>query len=112
MKITRFNVRIEIQKTQPIQDAIGNWEEGWTFLYGCYAAVDSRRQSAGEIQVAGMTVDHSDLIFTIRYTSRLKGLSPSQYRLKFQNDYYDIQQIDWMNYQNETIKIYAKKVER
>ena len=112
MKVTRFNVRIRIEEAVAVQDAIGNWQDNWQFLYGCYAAVDSRGQSGGEVQVAGMTIDHSDLIFTIRYSPRLKSLTTTHHRLVFEGEIYDIQRIDWMNYQNKTIKLYAKKVVR
>lgn len=112
MQITRFNVRIQIQEAVSVQDMIGNWFDDWQPLYGCYAAVDSRGQSGGEIQVAGMTVDHSDLIFTIRYSPRLKNLSTERHRLIFKDEIYDIRRVDWMNYNHQTIKLYAKKVDR
>ena len=112
MQITRLNVRIQIQEAVSVQDAIGNWCDDWQVLYGCYAAVDSRGQSGGEVQVAGMTIDHSDLIFTLRYSPRLKDLTTTRHRLIFEGDIYDIQRIDWMNYNNQTIKLYAKKVVR
>lgn len=112
MQIIRFNVRIQIQKAIPSQDEIGNWDNQWDFAYGCYAAVDSRQVITGEQQVAGQQVDHSDLIFTIRYTPRLKDMTTTGYRILFKGNFYDIQRIDWMNFTQETIKIYAKKVER
>lgn len=112
MQVIRFNVRIQIEEAVATQDVIGNWQDNWQFLYGCYAAVDSRGQSGGEVQIAGMTIDHGDLIFTIRYSPRLKTLTTSRHRVVFQDEVYDIQRIDWMNYQNKTIKLYAKKVVR
>ena len=59
-----------------------------------------------------MSVDHSDLIFTIRYTPILKDITTNAHRLLFQNDLYDIKRVDFMNYKNETLKLYAERVER
>lgn len=110
MKIANFNVRIELQESIPHQDEIGNWEDKWETVYSCFAQVDSRGQSGGEVSVAGIVVDHSDLIFTIRYVPRLKEITTTAYRIFFQQDFYDIKRVDFMNYENQTLKLYARKV--
>ncbi|WP_018659225.1 phage head closure protein [Allofustis seminis] len=112
MKINKLRVRIQIQKDRPIQDAMGVYTSNWRDFYHCRASVDSRGQAGGEMQVAGMTVDHSDLIFTIRYAPRLASLTTNDYRIVFKGDIYDIKGIDFMNYEKKAIKLYAKKVKR
>lgn len=112
MEISKLNVRLTIQKSVPIQDEIGNWEDQWQDYYYCYARVDSRGQSGGEVTVAGVVVDRSDLIFTIRYTPRLKDLATTDCRVVFEGDLYDIKRVDFMNYENKTLKLYAKRAER
>lgn len=112
MKISNLNVRIELQISHSKKDEIGNWEVEWKTIHFCYAFVDSHGQSGGEIAVAGVIVDHSDLIFTIRYTPKLKDITTNAHRILFQKDYYDIKRVDFMNYNNKTLKLYAKRVER
>lgn len=112
MKISNLNVRIKLQVSTPSRDEIGNWNEERETVHSCFAFVDSRGQSGGEVAVAGMSVDHSDLIFTIRYTPILKDITTNAHRLLFQNDLYDIKRVDFMNYKNETLKLYAERVER
>ncbi|MRJ47082.1 phage head closure protein [Fundicoccus ignavus] len=112
MQISKFNVRLIIEKSVPIQDDIGNWEDLWQPYYSCYARVDSRGQSGGEVAVAGMVVDRSDLIFTIRYTPKLKDIATTDCRILFEGELYDIKRVDFMNYENKTLKLYAKKAER
>lgn len=112
MKISNLNARIEIQASHSTRDEIGNWNEEWETFHTCFAFVDSRGQSSGEVAVAGTVVDHSDLIFTIRYTPVLKDMTTNAHRILFQSDLYDIKRVDFMNYKNKTMKLYAKKVER
>ncbi|MBG9980446.1 phage head closure protein [Facklamia lactis] len=112
MKISNLNARIELQISNSNRDEIGNWKEEWETAYSCFAFVDSRGQSGGEVSVAGLIVDHSDLIFTIRYTPKLKDITTNTHRILFQNDYYDIKRVDFMNFKNKTLKLYAKRVER
>lgn len=112
MKISNLNERIEFQVAKSKQDAIGNWTEEWETIYSCFAFVDSRGQSGGEVNVAGLIIDHSDLVFTIRYTPQLKGITTNAYRIIFHGDLYDIEKVDFMNYKNKTLKVYAKKVSR
>ncbi|EKB53584.1 phage head closure protein [Falseniella ignava] len=112
MEISKLNVRLTIQKSVSIQDEIGNWENQWEDYYCCYARVDSRGQSGGEVTVAGMVVDRSDLIFTVRYAPKLKDIATTDCRILFEDELYDIKRVDFMNYQNKTLKLYAKKAER
>lgn len=112
MKIAQLNVRIDLQASLPIQDEIGNWIDQWQTVYSCFAKVDSRGQSGGEVKVAGLVVDHSDLIFTIRYTPNLKAITTTAYRILFEGELYDIQRVDFMNYEKVWLKLYAKKVSR
>ena len=112
MKISKLKVLIELQKAKPIQDEKGVFTNKWQSFYQCRASVDSRGQSGGEIMVAGMMVDHSDLIFTIRYAPKLSSLTTTDYRILFKEEIYDIKGIDFMNYEKKAIKLYAKKVKR
>lgn len=112
MKLSQLNVRIEIQKSVSKQDEIGNSYDEWEPYFSCFAKIDSRGQSLGEVEAAGLTVDHSDLIFLIRYASLLRQLTTHQFRILFDNQIYNISRIDFMNYRHQWIKLYAKKVER
>ena len=46
--------------------------------------------------------------FEVRYCEELKDLDSTHYRIAFHGDSYDIQTVDFMNYQKKTIRIVCK----
>ena len=105
-KIARFNERISIQKNTVTVDKYGNHKNAWTDYFTCYTYAstyqyDKERESA-------VTEEERTINFEVRYCEELKDLDSTHYRVAFHGDSYDIQTVDFMNYQRKTIRIVCK----
>lgn len=110
MDIALLNVRIAISKNAVITDAIGNHKNEWVPFYPCYATVSG--EAGKEENDAGMIVDDSKIDFTIRWCQKVVALDSTHYRVKFNNETYDIKAVDHMNYKRKYIKLSCQKVRR
>lgn len=107
MDIALLNVKITIQKAEYKVDKIGNRKAVWNDFYTCYATVSG--ESGKESFVAGMVSDLVDITFTVRYCEKLKLINSTQHRVSFQEDIFNIQAIDHMNYKRKALKLLCKK---
>jgi len=102
-KIARFNARITFQRQEVHEDQYGNHTNEWSDFYSCaaYAATFTRQDNEGN------AVIHEDgvITFEVRYCPELRNLDPTQTRVIFDGDYYDIETADLMNYRLECIRI-------
>lgn len=112
MKVSLLNVRITIEKNTVVTDSVGNHLNEWEEYFSCaaYAAGSGYQQS--EKQMAGVTVADDGLVFTVRYCSETAVLTPTGYRVRFQDAVYNITSIDMMNYGHKSIKISCEKERR
>ena len=110
MEVALLNVRITFQKNAVIVDAIGNHKNEWTDEYSCYATVSG--EGGSETQTAGITVDNTDLAFTVRYCKKTTEITTDGYRVLFHSEIYNILSIDQMNYKRKSIKLRCEKVRR
>lgn len=110
MEISLLNVRITIQKQETVVDEIGNHTNAWTDYFSCYATVSG--EGGTETSVAGLTVDDSDLSFTVRYSRKTSAVDMLGYRILFGNGIYNILAIDHMNYKKKCLKFKCQKVRR
>lgn len=110
MEVALLNVRITFQKNAVIVDAIGNHKNEWTDEYSCYATVSG--EGGSETQTAGITVDNTDLAFTVRYCKKTAEITTDAYRVLFHGEIYNILSVDHMNYKNKSIKFRCEKVRR
>lgn len=113
MDISLLNVRIVFQKNGVTTDGIGNHINSWTDFYSCHATVsgESTRQTS-ESEVAGQTVDNSDIAFTIRYCKKASAIDSIGYRILFNDEIYDILSVDHMNFKKKTLKFKCRKARR
>ncbi len=72
MDIALLNVRVVFQKSAVVVDAIGNHKNEWIEFYSCYATVSG--ENGKETTSAGITVDDSDLSFSVRYCRTVSEL--------------------------------------
>ena len=70
MDITLLNVKITVEKNEVTVDEIGNRRNAWREYYSCFATVGG--EGGRETSVAGITVDDSDISFSIRYCKAAK----------------------------------------
>ena len=105
--IARFNQRIVIQKNTTGTDRYLNHTNAWTDYYACWAYAGTYEHDK-EDQGAATTSPEQTIIFEVRYCSELRGLTSDGYRVLFNGAIYDILAVDWMNYQNQTIRLQTK----
>lgn len=110
MEISLLNVRITIQKQETVVDEIGNHTNAWTYYFSCYATVSG--EGGTETAVAGLTVDDSDLSFTVRYNRKTAAVDVLGFRILFDGNLYNIVAIDHMNYKRKCVKFKCQKVRR
>ena len=106
MDIARLRARIMIEKATVKVDRIGNRTNGWEEYYSCCAYPDTYLvdESPGKVDYENETI-----AFTVRACQKTKELNSTQYRVRFQDQVFNIASIDRMNYNNREIKIRCKK---
>ena len=109
-EIARFNERLITQKNAVIIDEYKNHLSTWTDYYSCYTYA-STYQSDREREEA-ITTEEQTISFEVRYCAELSNLDSTHYRVVFHGDLYDIQTVDFMNYQKKTIRIMCKLVKK
>ncbi|MDD2375831.1 MAG: phage head closure protein [Eubacteriales bacterium] len=110
MDIALLNVRVVFQKSAVTVDAIGNHKNEWKEFYSCYATVSG--ENGKETTAAGITVDDSDLSFSVRYCRTVSEINNTEYRVLFGGEIYNILSVDHMNYRNKSVKFKCQKVRR
>lgn len=110
MEIGLLNVRITFQKNAVVVDGIGNHKNTWADYYSCHATVSG--EGGNEKAAAGLTVEESDISFTVRYCKKAAEVTMDGYRVKFGDAIYNIVSIDHMNYKKKALKVKCEKVRR
>ena len=105
-KIARFNERIVIQKNEVVTDKYGNHKNIWTDFYTCFTYASTYQYD--KENEAATTTEERTINFEVRYCGELKDLDSTHYRVTFHGDSYDIQTVDFMNYQKKTVRIVCK----
>ena len=110
MKVALLNEKILVQKAFVSSDAIGNRKNTWEDYHLCFATISG--EDGPEISVAGMTVDVSDIAFTVRWCEKVSEIESTGYRIIFRDEIYNIRVIDHMNFKKKSIKLKCQKVRR
>lgn len=105
-----MNVKITLQKNLVTVDEIGNHKAEWKDFYTCFATAGNETPS--EETEAGTVVDSSKIDFTIRWCSALSKISSTGYRVKFNDEIYNILGIDHMNFKKKSVKLKCQKARR
>ena len=109
-KIARFNERISIQKSEVVSDKYGNRKTVWTDYFSCFTYASTYQYDREN--EAATTTEERTINFEVRYCEELKCLDSTHYRVAFHGDAYDIQTVDFMNYQKKTIRIVCKLAQK
>lgn len=110
MDIALLNVKITVEKNEVTVDEIGNRRNAWNEYYSCFATVGG--EGGRETSVAGITVDDSDISFSIRYCKAASFINNTEYRIMFNGEIYNILSVDHMNYKKKSLKLRCQKVRR
>lgn len=113
MEVSLLNIMVAFQKNTVETDSIGNRTNSWADYYSCHAAVSGEAgKQTSETDVAGMTADHSDISFTVRWCKKVSVIDSTGYRILFENEIYDILAVDHMNYKKKCVKFKCRKARR
>ena len=107
MKISRLNVRIEVQKNTISADRYGNHRNTWEPYLSCYASLSG--EAPQENTEGGLTVDDSRADFTIRWCDASSVITSTGYRVLFRDEIYDIIGVNHMNCRNRAVKILCRR---
>lgn len=99
-----------MQKSAVTFDEIGNHKAEWQDFYTCFATVGN--ESPSEETAAGTVVDNSKINFTVRWCSVVSEIDGSKYRVKYNDEIYDILGIDHMNFKKKSVKLKCQKARR
>ena len=78
----------------------------WIDFYTCFAYASTYQYD--KENEAATTTEERTINFEVRYCGELKDLDSTHFRVAFHGDSYDIQTVDFMNYQKKTIRIVCK----
>lgn len=110
MNVALMNVQISIQRNTIEIDDIGNRLARWQDYYRCFATVSG--ESGAESLQAGTTVDSTTVDFTVRYCKASKEVNPTEFRILFNDEIYNILAVDHMNYKRKAIKFRCQTARR
>lgn len=106
MNIATMRIRITFQKSQVVEDEIGNHTNEWVDYFSCYAT--AVEMESGEKEVAGQTVVNEWMNFTIRYCSETAAIVPDQFRIICKGRIYNIRSISDMAFKNKSLKMHTQ----
>ena len=108
-KIARYNERITFQKNSVTVDKYGNQRNEWTDYYTCHAYVSTWQKEESE----GVTTDEQQSVtFEVRFYLELASVSSDDFQILFHGEAYNIQSVDFMNFQKSIIRLKAERVIR
>ncbi len=110
MHISALNQKIIFQKIGVVVDKIGNHTNSWNDYYTCYATISG--EGGNEEAVVGQTVENAELCFTVRYCQKVSAIKSSEYRIIFNDEFYDILAIDHFSYKKKAVKFKCRKARR
>lgn len=110
MKIGNLNSKIVIQKSEVVKDRIGNHTDRWVDYFFCSAYITNEK--GDDTFTAGTENDHSDMNVTVRHCSETKKVKKGTYRIRFDDDLYEIEGIDHHGFRHKQITFVCKKISR
>ncbi len=108
-RIARKNVRITFQQNEVYSDRYKNRLQQWTDYFTCsaYASTYSEKED-GEAVIS----EEKSITFETRYCPELASVTSTGYRIVFNNENYNIQSVDMMNYQHRSIRFVCRREKR
>lgn len=110
MNVAAMNTRVMIQKCEPRTDKYGNHKPFWSDYYSCFATICG--EDGKEQAVVGETVENTDLNVTVRYCKKLAEVTPTGYRVRYQNEIYNILVVDHLNLKKKALKFRCRRERR
>ena len=108
-RIARKNTRITFQKNAITSDEYKNRIQAWTDYFSCfaYASTYAEKESGEEV-----IHEERQVTFECRYCPELAVVTSTGYRILFNDEPYNIESVDPMNYQNKEIRFTCRRQKR
>ncbi len=113
MDAAALRSKVTFQKNETITDRYGNHKNAWTDYYTCFATIGGEGlASSKEEQAAGTTVEDFSMTVTVRYCAKAAAITSTGYRIVFNGELYNIENIDHLNYRKRALKFMCRKERR
>ena len=110
MDIAAMNTGIIFQKCEVVADRIGNRKSVWTDYHSCFATIsDSVGRSFVENGAAGMTTEHAEVGFTVRFCKKAMAVDTTGFRILWTGGVYNIRKADHLNLKKHALKFRCEK---
>lgn len=107
MFLNSLNCKITVQKKEIEKTEYEQEIEKWADFFTCWAEIKaSTGKEYFEAQIQNVSQTYS---VAIRYCKKLSDMTPTDYRIVFHNEIYDIKSIDNERYRNFIIKMKVEK---
>lgn len=110
MEVSLLNMRITIEKSSVATDEIGNYKTEWADYFRCFATISN--EGGEETEDAGATHNRASCAFTVRWSSETARITSTGYRIRVEDDLYNILRVDHMNNKRKALKFWCRKVDR
>ena len=107
MDISLLNQKITFEINEIVIDEIGNHTNSWATYYSCFAGISA--ESGSESEKVGQTICEETITFKVRLCNLLKDLNTTNFRIVYNKQIYNIQNIDHLSFKQNFIKIKCKK---
>ena len=108
-----LNEKVAFLKNTVKTDTVGNHTNEWDEYYTCFATIGGEGMaSSKEEEVAGTTVEDVAMTVTVRYCNKAAAINSTGYRVLFKDEFYDIVNVDHMNFKKKSLKFGCRKVRR
>jgi len=113
MDVAALRSKVTFQKNETVTDKYGNHKNAWTDYYTCFATIGGEGlASSKEEQVAGTTVEDFSMTVTVRYCAKTAVITSTGYRIVFNGEFYNIENIDHLNYRKRALKFMCREERR
>ena len=108
-RIARKNVRITFQQNEAYTDKYKNHLQRWTDYFSCsaYASTYAVNESGNEV-----ITEERNITFETRWCPELASVSSTGFRIVFGGENYNLQSIDPMNYQKQSLRFTCRRDKR
>ena len=108
-RIARKNARITFQIRTVTVDRYKNHVSSWVDYFTCFAYANtySANETGEEV-----TYEEKSITFETRYCPELAAVTSTGYRIVFNDEQYEIQSVDRMNYQNQSMRFTCQREKR
>lgn len=108
-RIARKNERITFEQNEVYSDKYKNRLQRWTEYFSCFAYADTyTAQESGE----KVTSEERSITFETRWCPELASVTSTGFRIIFHGENYNIESIDMMNYQRDSIRFTCRREKR